>query len=135
MHSVVGVQLPAGAAGVDQDAGQRDQPREPLRTDRGIGLVPVAVDLGRLGPGGRGSPIGRRARGRRGRMRFAGVALDQQSDPLAQLLDELGWPENAGVLAQAEHPRDQLPGVGIGGAEDAVLIAGDRRGLDGRISP
>ena len=66
-------------------------------------------------------------RGAGGRdLRLAGVALDQQLDPLAELLDELGRADDPRVLAEAEHPGDQLTGVGVGGDEQpiALVLAG-----------
>src|SRR5581483_4311800 len=59
-------------------------------------------------------------------LRLAGVALDQQLDPLAQLVGQLGRSDDPRVLAEPEYPGDQLAGVGVGRGEDhiAVVLAG-----------
>ena len=50
------------------------------------------------------------------------MALDQQIHPLAQLLDELGRPDDPRVLAEPQHPRDQLAGIGVGRKKDPVAV-------------
>ena len=50
------------------------------------------------------------------------MALHQQLHPLAQLGQELRRPDHPGVLAQAQHPGDQLTRVGVGGDEHAVAV-------------
>jgi hypothetical protein len=50
------------------------------------------------------------------------VALDEHAETLAQLGDQLRRPGDAGVLAEAEYPRDQLTRVGVGGEEDRTGV-------------
>ena len=57
------------------------------------------------------------------------MALDQQLHPLAQLVGELGRPDYPRVLAQPEHPGDQLAGVGVRRDEDPVAVVLDRAHL------
>ena len=55
---------------------------------------------------------------------LAGVASDEHPDPLAQLADELGRAEDPGMVAEAEHPGDQLARVGVVGDEHAAVLVG-----------
>ena len=112
-----------GAARLDQDRRERDEPREALGPDRGLragAAVAVAVVavrrcgevLGVLDP-----------------LRRPAVALDQQREPPPVLGDELGRREHLRVLAEPEHPRDQLAVARVLGEEQAVAAALDRADL------
>ena len=98
------------AAGVDQDRRERDQAREALGPDRGLAAArrpSVAGSSGR-----RSAPA---ARPRAGELRLAGVAA--RSSRSSALVDarrtSSGGPSDAGVLAQAEHPGDELARVRV----------------------
>ena len=108
---LAGVEAPAGAAGVDQDARQRHQAREPLGADRAVGVMAVAG----VGVGASGVGAGRVAR-RRTVGAICGSPVWRSTSsvhPLAELVDELGRAEDPRVLAEAEHPGDQLARVGV----------------------
>ncbi len=111
LQTAAGVKPPVGPPGFDQDAGERHQPGEALRSDRGLRMVAVAA----VGFDGIGAPVGggaisaARSGDGCGQLRLAGVALDQQLQPLAQLRRPARrGPSDPGVLAEAEHPGDQL---------------------------
>ena len=107
--------------GVDQDARERRQPGEPLGPDRDVGVMTVA----RISFDGLGGCRGRRGGlDLGGHIGLAGVSLDQQLEPLAQLGRQLRRAEDPRMLAQPEHPRDQLTGVGIRGDEYAPAVLG-----------
>ena len=124
-----GVEQPPGAAGVDQDAGQRDQAGEPLGADGGVGPVAVrprrhrgsaaaaagvrlAVTRGSSPPAGAAS-----ASAICGSPRWRSISSATRS---RSSLDQLGGADDAGVLAQAEHPGDELAGVGVRGDEQPI---------------
>ena len=118
---------PAGAAGLDQDARERHQPREPLRADRRVGTAPVGVVdararslahgrsgcdgavLGAIGSATWGSPVWRST---------------SSASALAQLGDQLGRADDPGVVAEPEHPGDQLARVRVLGDEQTVARLG-----------
>src|SRR5438270_5540430 len=60
------------------------------------------------------------------------MALDQQLHALAQLACELGRANHPGMVAETQHPGDQLAGVGISRDEDAIAITTPvlARGMD-----
>ena len=84
----------------------------------------------------RGRPRRRRApapaRGRRRHAGLAGVALDEQPDALARLLDQLRRPDQARVLAEPEHPRDELARVGVLGPKTSPSPSAGRSRRSGR---
>ena len=105
------VELAALARGVDQDAGERDEPREALRADRRLAALLVVLGLRLLAPA--------RGLGELGRL---GVPLGDQLEPLARLRGQLLRPLDARLLAEAEHPRDHLARVRVVGLEDHAAV-------------
>ena len=105
------VELLRLARGLDQEAGERDEPGEALGPDRRLVAVVVVVGL-RLAA----------RRDRRGRLERLAVALDHELEPLARLAGELVGRLDAGLLAEPEHPGDHLARVGVVGLEDDALV-------------
>ena len=50
------------------------------------------------------------------------MALDHELEPLAGLVGELVGCLDAGLLAEAQHPGDHLPRVGVVGLEDDAVV-------------
>ena len=120
-HELARVDRVPGPAGLDQDAGQGDQPGEALGPDRAFGMMAVAVGpeparRGPVGLGGSGCPPAARSAARRSGARPAARPVP------AQLVGQLGRSDDPGVLAQPEHPGDQLAGVGVGRDEHPVAV-------------
>ena len=141
----------ARAAGLDEDARESDQAREALRPNRRLGAsvarslpprsrlfaprgrrraVPLAFARRRgrgVGRSGRCPPRARGARPRRalapGCRRSSPVALLEQLEPVLILARELSWPQQSGVRAQAEHPRDDRAEIRVRRAEYSVPAA------------
>src|ERR1700735_200315 len=96
------------------------------RPARVAGVCPVAVGLVALAPGrvAAGSlGAGWSGAGQDhllGDDRVARMTLHQHADALAQLVDERRWPGDPRVLTEAEHPGDELAGVGVRGDEQAI---------------
>jgi hypothetical protein len=105
------VELAPLARGVDQDAGERDEPGEALRADRRLAPLLVVLGLGLLAAAGGLGELGR-----------LGVALGDEVEPLACLRDELLRALDARLLAEAEHPRHHLAGVRVVGLEDHAAV-------------
>ena len=114
------LELAALASGIDQDAGERDQPREALGPNRRVAPVVVLLAL-------RGAALARRL-GELGRLR---VALDHELEALAGLGRELVRTLDARLLAQAEHPGEHLARVRVVGLEGhaAALRLGHLAGV------
>jgi hypothetical protein len=82
---------------------------------RPAGALPVGGrGLGLRGAGGAHDGVGD--------LGLAGMALHEERDALAQLLQELRRPDHPRVLTQAQHPGDELTGVGIGRDEEHVVV-------------
>ena len=105
------VELAALARGLDEDAGERDEPREALRADRRLAPLLVLLGLRLLAPA--------RGLGELGRL---GVPLGHQIEPLARLRGQLLRPLDARLLAEAEHPRHHLARVRVVGLEDHAAV-------------
>ena len=126
----------AVAAGADQHGGERDQAGEALGADRGLGALAAARLRILLGDRG-GAGLGALGAGRVDLvLGLAAVAVGHAVEALAGLLDQRGRAEDAGVLAEAERPRDQQPRQRVGGAEGqrAVLAGPLRRAVAAEVA-
>src|SRR5215218_2336375 len=114
------VELAAGAAGLDQDGGERDEAGEALRPDAGRVALARAVWAGAAlrGAGGRaragGDPHGR----------LAAVQLDDAVQAPVQLLRQLRRAEHARMLLVADRPREHEPGDRVRRAEHVPAVVG-----------
>ncbi len=97
-HAVGGEARPLSCGG-DQEPRQAHQPGEPLRADDGLGA-----------PVGASAAVGVRGRASHdlGDAELAPVALAQQLEPGGRILRQLGRLQQLGMLAPAQHPRDEL---------------------------
>src|SRR5439155_25622192 len=104
----------------DGEAGEGGRSGEPLGANGALRVMTVAV-------GARRAPVSfyfARVIDHRRYLRVSGMALDQQLDPVAQLIGELGRGDDPGVLAEPEDPGDQLAGVRVRGDEHPVAVVG-----------
>src|SRR5262249_48692077 len=107
-----------GAAGIDEDAGERDQPGEALGADGALRVMTVAVGAG-CADVDLGAAPGIEDRCDLG---LSGMALDQQLDPVAQPLGALRGADDPRVLAEPEDPGDQLARVRVCRDEHPVAV-------------
>ncbi len=115
----------AGAAGLDQDRGERDQAREALGADRGLALAG-----GRSPSSSASTAVARWLRDGRAELERLGVALVQQLDAVG---DELGassgGPSTRACSPRPQHPRGELALGRVRGREDDAVVRAV--GLDG----
>ena len=113
----VGDRQPGIALGrLDQHPGERHQPREPLRADRGLSASLTAPSAGRRH---RSDDVGG--------LEVGGMALAEQLEPLGDLLGELGRVQHRRVPAPVQHPGDHLAAGGVVGLEDLGPCRASRR--------
>ena len=110
----------AAPAGVDQDARERDEPREALRADRRLGAALLALTAARALRGFSPSsaalvPRLRRAGGGSSSWRSRSRSSRSRSSPASSAASD-----QARVDAEAEHPGDEAARVGVGRDEHAL---------------
>ena len=96
--------------------GEGDQAGEALGADHGFGTSVGAARPGTVA-------LGKGAAHRVGDLELAVVAVAKQDEALPGVRGELGRVEQAGVLAPAQDPGDQLPRRGVVGLEDRAAAA------------
>ena len=123
-----GVELPPGAAGVDQDAGERHQAGKALGPDRGVGLMTVGLELAELAARPRRSVLGAAAPVRP-RSPDSPVCRSISSPTRSWISSTSSGGPNPRVLAEAEDPGNQLTGVGVGGDKQPIPSSSPRAHL------